>query len=381
MRSAKSSTVTSPSYARATRSGRSRCAARPRDAATSCESSGSETRPLHVQRELTDQRPEARMWQQPLELHIDRDRKRRWAGAHLDVVLKGGGDGILVAGRDGGKQPDGIADVLGLGSSIQALEHCARLVGPAESDQRRVLERHHQRAAAAEVHGSPDARELLFVPPESVEGDGRLPEVENRVGIEGQPLVVEAQRLLIVAGHVVRHAGDATDERRERIVGDGFRRPARSLRAFAEQAAEIAHVDVGERIVRVAAERFLQIGARARPVRTQVELQLRAKVRDRGEVPFEERRPLNCFFRLRARQGAKPSCQFISCAVTRTRRPARRTLPWRTVATPSVRPIVASGSFFPLYEKAEARAATRNPDTCVSALMMSSVMPSLKYSL
>ena len=37
-------------------------------------------------------------------------------------------------------------------------------------------------------------------------------------------------------------------------------------------------------------------------------------------------------------------------------------------------------SFFPLNENADVRAATCRPGSCVSALMISSAMPSLKYS-
>ena len=129
------------------------------------------------------------------------------------------------------------------------------------------------------------------MPPESIERVRGLPETEDRVGIERQPLLVQAKCFVVVAGHVVRHPGDATHEWRERIVGDGLRRPARPLRPLAEQAAEIAHVDVGERVVRIATQRLIQIGACARPVGTQVELELPAQhVQDRREIRLQLRR-------------------------------------------------------------------------------------------
>jgi hypothetical protein len=70
----------------------------------------------------------------------------------------------------------------------------------------------------------------------------------------------------------------------------------------------------------------------------------------------------------------------MSCAVTRSRCPARRTLPSTTVATFSRCPISRTSAFLPLNAKAEVRAATRSPDTLPSAVMSSSVIPSAKYS-
>ena len=70
----------------------------------------------------------------------------------------------------------------------------------------------------------------------------------------------------------------------------------------------------------------------------------------------------------------------MSCAVTRSRVPARRTLPARTVATLSFSPTSRTSASLPLKAKAEVRAATRRPSTLLSALISSSVMPSEKYS-
>src|SRR5688500_5040949 len=70
----------------------------------------------------------------------------------------------------------------------------------------------------------------------------------------------------------------------------------------------------------------------------------------------------------------------MSWAVIRSRSPALRTLPSRTVPTLSWRPISLTLSLFPLKAKAEVRAATRSPSTLVRAVMISSVIPSEKYS-
>ena len=70
----------------------------------------------------------------------------------------------------------------------------------------------------------------------------------------------------------------------------------------------------------------------------------------------------------------------MSCAVTRIFRPDWRTLPSSTVVTPSAAPILRTSSSFPLNANAEVREATRSASIFVSALMISSVIPSLKYS-
>ena len=57
-----------------------------------------------------------------------------------------------------------------------------------------------------------------------------------------------------------------------------------------------------------------------------------------------------------------------------------RTLPSSTVATFSFRAMPPMSSFFPLNAKDEVRAATRSAWILVSALMISSAMPSVKYS-
>ena len=64
----------------------------------------------------------------------------------------------------------------------------------------------------------------------------------------------------------------------------------------------------------------------------------------------------------------------------RTRPPALRTLPSRTVETPSRSAIARMSSRRSLKRNDEVRAATRRPGTCASALISSSVIPSLKYS-
>jgi len=70
----------------------------------------------------------------------------------------------------------------------------------------------------------------------------------------------------------------------------------------------------------------------------------------------------------------------MSCAVIRTRFPTLRTLPSSTELTPSFSPISRMSTSFPLKVKEEVREATWMPGTLASALMISSVMPSLKYS-
>ena len=70
----------------------------------------------------------------------------------------------------------------------------------------------------------------------------------------------------------------------------------------------------------------------------------------------------------------------MSWAVTRSRFPARRTLPSSTAVTLSRRPISRTSTSRPLKANAEVREATRRPSTRVSALISSSVMPSLKNS-
>src|SRR5687767_14211777 len=75
-----------------------------------------------------------------------------------------------------------------------------------------------------------------------------------------------------------------------------------------------------------------------------------------------------------------PSAAAINWAVTRIRSPARRTLPSRTLVTPSACAMRRTSSFLPLNENAEVRAITFRPSTCASALMISSARPSPKYS-
>src|SRR5881397_1449509 len=70
----------------------------------------------------------------------------------------------------------------------------------------------------------------------------------------------------------------------------------------------------------------------------------------------------------------------MSWAVTRIRFPDLRTLPTRTVATFSVRPISRISRDWSLNAKAEVRAATRSERICESAAISSSVRPALKYS-
>jgi hypothetical protein len=64
-----------------------------------------------------------------------------------------------------------------------------------------------------------------------------------------------------------------------------------------------------------------------------------------------------------------------------TRTAAREaTLPSRIASTCSCALMLSIGSFLPLKANDEVRAATRKPDTLESAVIKSSVMPSLKYS-
>ena len=71
----------------------------------------------------------------------------------------------------------------------------------------------------------------------------------------------------------------------------------------------------------------------------------------------------------------------MSWAVTRSLVSARRTLPSRTVRTRSCSPIVRMSCVAPLNANDEVRDATRSEATPESAFTISSVMPSLKYSL
>ena len=60
--------------------------------------------------------------------------------------------------------------------------------------------------------------------------------------------------------------------------------------------------------------------------------------------------------------------------------PALRTLPSKTVFTFSLRSIPPMSSFFPLNANDDVRDATRSGFTLVKVLMISSAIPSLKYS-
>src|SRR5215469_6128945 len=70
----------------------------------------------------------------------------------------------------------------------------------------------------------------------------------------------------------------------------------------------------------------------------------------------------------------------MSCAVTRTLWPERRTLPSSTVPTFNLRAIVPMSVSFPLNEKADVRAATCSSLMRDRELRSSSVRPSEKYS-
>ena len=69
-----------------------------------------------------------------------------------------------------------------------------------------------------------------------------------------------------------------------------------------------------------------------------------------------------------------------SCALTRSRSPARRTVPSTRLRTPSSRAISGGVSLRCRSAKTEERAATRSSFTLERASINSSVMPSLKYS-
>ena len=64
----------------------------------------------------------------------------------------------------------------------------------------------------------------------------------------------------------------------------------------------------------------------------------------------------------------------------RTRSPALRTLPSRTVSTRNLLPISVTSISLPRKAKADVREITRTPGTRVNALMISSVIPWQKYS-
>ena len=64
----------------------------------------------------------------------------------------------------------------------------------------------------------------------------------------------------------------------------------------------------------------------------------------------------------------------------RTRFPTFRTLPSSTELTPSFSPISRTSTSLPLKAKQDVREATCMPGTLARALMISSVIPSLKYS-
>src|SRR5215831_10113770 len=70
----------------------------------------------------------------------------------------------------------------------------------------------------------------------------------------------------------------------------------------------------------------------------------------------------------------------MSCAVIRTRPPALRTEPSSTYRTPSSHPTCFTSTAWPLYVKLELRAMTNSQRMRLSAVMISSTMPSAKYS-
>src|ERR1700730_18886738 len=70
----------------------------------------------------------------------------------------------------------------------------------------------------------------------------------------------------------------------------------------------------------------------------------------------------------------------MSCALTRTVRVERRTLPSSTAATLSLRAMVLMSVSLPLNEKADVRAATCSSLIRERELSSSSVSPSEKYS-
>ncbi len=65
----------------------------------------------------------------------------------------------------------------------------------------------------------------------------------------------------------------------------------------------------------------------------------------------------------------------------RRRLPALRTLPSSTVRTRNCSPILVMSSCLPLKANEEVRDTTRRASTLLNALMISSAMPSVKYSL
>ena len=76
-----------------------------------------------------------------------------------------------------------------------------------------------------------------------------------------------------------------------------------------------------------------------------------------------------------------PVLASTSWAVMRTRLPSRCTLPSSTCATRSRRATSLTGRLWPLNAKAELRAGTSTPGSWPTALRISSLIPSLKYSL
>jgi hypothetical protein len=80
-------------------------------------------------------------------------------------------------------------------------------------------------------------------------------------------------------------------------------------------------------------------------------------------------------------QMTRPSAALVSSAVTRTRSPARRTVPLSTELTSSAFPTSGALAFWPLKRAAEFRPASRSPGTRASAVVSSSAMPSEKYVL
>src|SRR6185312_3411950 len=70
----------------------------------------------------------------------------------------------------------------------------------------------------------------------------------------------------------------------------------------------------------------------------------------------------------------------INCALIRTRPPALRTLPSSTCVTLSSRATFGTSTCLPLYRNEPLRDTTSSADTLLRSVMMSSLMPSLKYS-
>ena len=75
-----------------------------------------------------------------------------------------------------------------------------------------------------------------------------------------------------------------------------------------------------------------------------------------------------------------PLTASTSCAVMRTRFPARRTLPSTTYPAPSVRPTSRTSTLCPRNENEEFRAITMSSLKRDNSVITSSVMPSLKYT-